>query len=164
MTEHTHIPKSRGPGSRGQAFRLALGLAAAGAAFASFPASAQPTTVDELTIVGRVGPDGRPNTLSRPVDISDLDLRYDADVREMQYRVRHTARELCDELGETGGPGLTPSCEDAAVRGAQRQARFAIAQARSPDDYAYNTPPYAGAYAPPASATVPDYDEPPRQR
>ena len=136
--------------------RLAMAMAAAGVAFAAAPAFAQ-TTVDEVTVVGRIGPDGRPNTLSRAVDIADLDLRSDADVREMQRRVRGTARALCDELGETGGPGLTPSCVDAAVRGAQRQTRYAVAQARAPVYYAYAAPPYADDYAPPASAVVPDY-------
>jgi UrcA family protein len=148
--------------------RLALALAATGLAFAAAPALAQ--TVDEVTVVGHLAPDGRPDTISRAVDISDLDLRYDTDVREMQSRVRYTARALCEELGETGGPGLTPSCVDAAVRGAQRQTRFAVAQARAPVYYAYREappryaappyapPPYADDYdAPPASAVVPDY-------
>jgi UrcA family protein len=146
--------------------RLTLAAACAGLAVTAVPAFAQsydaPRTVDELTVVGRLGPDG-PNTLSRAVDIADLDLRYDRDVREMQRRVRHVAHQLCDELGERGGAGVTPSCEDAAVRDAQRQTRIAIAQARSPTYYAYAAPPayvpYAGEYAPPASATVP-YDPP----
>jgi UrcA family protein len=153
--------------------RLGLCAAAAGLAFAAAPAFAQPAgvpdysyapTVDELTIEGRLGPNG-PNSLSRAVDISDLDLRYDRDVRMMQRRVRTTARQICNELGEHGGPGVTPSCEDAAVRSAQRQSRFAIAQARSTTYYAYNAPayvtPYAGQYAPPASAVVPYDQEPP---
>ena len=144
--------------------RLGLALAAAGLVVSAAPALAQ-TTVEELTVVGRIGPDGRPNTLSRVVDISDLDLRSDADVRALQRRVRYTARALCRELGETGGAGVTPSCEDAAIRGAQRQARFAIAQAGSPAYYAWNAPTYVGPplapstddYAPPASVAVPDY-------
>src|SRR5258708_1133527 len=139
MTDLSHTRKGPGPGP---ALRLALGLAVAGAVFAALPANAQPApqTVDELTVVARLGPAGRPNPLSRPVDIAGLDLRYEADVREMEVRVGTTARQLCEELGESGGPGLTPSCVDAAVRGAQRQTRFAIAQARSPDYYAYNAP------------------------
>jgi UrcA family protein len=155
---------NRTPGGRALIPILTLGLAAVGAAFAAAPATAQ--TLDELTVVGPRGPNG-PDTLSRAVDISDLNLRYDADMREMRARVRTTARQLCEELGETGGPGVTPSCVDAAVQGAQRQVRFAIAQARSPyNDYAYNAPayapPYAGEYAPPASAVVPyDDDDPP---
>jgi UrcA family protein len=146
----------RNPLSAPNGRRLALAIAAAGLAFAAAPALAQ--TVDEVTVYGHLGPDGRPNTLSRAVDIADLDLRSDADVREMQKRVRYTARALCDELGETGGPGLTPSCVDAAVRNAQRQTRFAVAQARAPVYYAYVAPPpYADDYAPPASAVVRDY-------
>ena len=156
-----HAPKPE------TARRLGAAAAAVGLAFAAAaPALAQPydTTVDELTVVGRLGPDGRPATLSRVVDISDLDLRFDRDVREMQRRVRTTARQVCEELGETGGPGLTPSCADAAVRDAQRQTRIAVAQARSPTYYAYAAPPayvapYAGEYAPPAAAVVP-YDPP----
>lgn len=155
--------------------RLGLCAAAAGLALAAAPASAQPaadpddayaTTVAPLTVVGRLGPNG-PNTLSRVVSIADLDLRYDRDVREMQRRIRTTARQVCEDLGEHGGPGVTPSCEDAAVRSAQRQSRFAIAQARSNVEYAYVAPvypPYAGEYAPPASAVIPvPYDDyPPR--
>jgi UrcA family protein len=144
--------------------RLGLAVAAVGLALAAGPALAQ--TVDEVTVYGRLGPDGRPNTLSRVVDISDLDLRSRADVREMQRRVRYTARAICEELGETGGAGVTPSCVDAAVRGAQPQARLAIAQAREPAYYASNGvtyfgPPVADTYAAPASAVVPDDDIPP---
>jgi UrcA family protein len=142
--------------------RLSLALCATALTLAAAaPALAQ--SVDELTVVGHRGPDGRANTLSRAVDISDLDLRRDADVREMQFRVRSTARSLCEELGETGGPGLTPSCIDTAVRGAQRQTRIAVAQAREPTYYAYAAPPppayapYVGDYAPPASAVEPQY-------
>jgi UrcA family protein len=145
----------RNPLSTRTGRRLAMAAAAAGLAFAAAPALAQ--TVDELTVVGRIGPDGQPNTLSRIVEIADLDLRSDADVREMQRRVRGAARGLCEELGETGGPGLTPSCVDAAVRGAQRQTRYAVAQARAPVYYAYAPPPSVDDYAPPGSAVVPDY-------
>lgn len=146
--------------------RLTLALGAAGLAFTAAPALAQ--TVDEVTVVGRVGPDGEPSTLSRVLDISDLDLRSDADVNELQRRIRYTARGLCEELGETGGAGVTPSCTDAAVRGAQPQTHFAIAQARASAYYARNDddydeaappPPYAEDYAPPASAVVPDDED-----
>ena len=144
---------------------LALALAAGGLTLAAAPAFAQaayPATVDEVTVYGRVGPDGRPATLSRVVDISDLDLRDSRDVRIMDRRVRATAREVCEELGETGGPGVTPSCVDAAVRNTQRQVRFAIAEARRPVYYAerepYVGPPVADDYSAPASDTVPDYD------
>jgi len=144
---------------------LALALAATGLTLAAAPAFAQaayPATVDEVTVYGRLGPDGQPATLSRVVDISDLDLRDDRDVRVMDRRVRATARAVCEELGETGGPGVTPSCVDSAVRNTQRQVRFAIAEARRPDYYAarepYVVPPVADDYSAPASDTVPDYD------
>jgi hypothetical protein len=85
----------------------------------------------------------------------------------MQRRIRVTARQLCDELDENGASSVLPSCVDVAVRDAQRQTRVAIAQARAPTYYAYVAPtyvapnyvapvaPYAGYYAPPASAVVP---------
>jgi UrcA family protein len=168
-----------GPGkepamTRPISLRTALGLSAAAAlACAAGPTLAQavyaPSTVDELTVYGpRLSPDGRAATLSRIVSIADLDLRYDRDVREMQRRVRTTARQICDELGESGSLHLTGStCVDNAVRGAQAQTRIAIAQARSGPYYAYAVPvapyvaPYAGQYAPPASAYVPEPPEPP---
>lgn len=156
---------------------LGLAVATAGSALIAAPAAAQAydpayapaydtSTVEGLTVVGRRGPNG-PNTLSRVISIADLDLRYERDVREMRERVRHTAREICADLGETGGgSGVVRSCEDDAVRSADRQTRVAIAQARSNVEYAYVAPvyppPYAGEYAPPASAVIPvPYDEDP---
>lgn len=152
----------------GRRSALALALAAAGLTLAAAPALAQ--SVDEVTVWGHRGADGV-ERLSRAVDISDLDLRSDAGVREMQRRIRYTARDLCAELGETGGGStLMRSCVDDAVRGAQRQARYAVAQARANAYYAWNAPyvgptyvgppvvaPSTGDYAPPASAVVPDY-------
>lgn len=141
-------------------FSVAL-CAGAIACAAAAPAFAQ--TVEELTVVGHRGPDGRANTLSRAVDISDLDLRTHDGVRLMQARVRHTAQALCRELGETGGPGITPSCVDTAVRNAQPQTRLAVAEARAYYAYASPPPPFVGDYAPPASAEVRRYgpeDEP----
>ena len=143
--------------------KIRLGLAlCAGAMTCAAAAPALAQTVEELTVVGHRGPDGRANTLSRAVDISDLDLRTRYGVRAMQARIRYTARALCEELGEAGGPGVTPSCVETAVRGAQRQSRIAIAEARASAYYAYAPPPpayapYVGDYAPPASAEVPRY-------
>ncbi|MFL5297029.1 MAG: UrcA family protein [Phenylobacterium sp.] len=150
---------------------LALAAAACGMALIAAPTVAQTyygPTVEELTVTPRLGPDGRPATLSRVVSIADLDLRYDRDVREMQRRVRTTARQICNELGDTDSRlTLTqPSCTEDAVRSAQRQVNFAIAQARSSTYYAYApaapyaVAPYAGAYAPPASAYVPEPRDP----
>ena len=98
----------------------ALGLAAAPA-----PAAAQ--TVDELTIYGRVGPDSDVKRLSQPVSFADLDLRDRADQAELRRRIDFTARDLCDQLGETNDSDpIAPSCRDAAVRDGLRQADYAI--------------------------------------
>jgi UrcA family protein len=139
--------------------RICAVLAAAGFATAAVPAFAQ--EVDEITVMGRMGPDGQPHSLSRPVSIADLDLRSDADVSVMRTRIRNTARQLCNELGESDSATLRPSCRDAAVRDALGQARLAVAQARSAPAYAFLEPepylaPAAADYAPPASAEVPE--------
>jgi UrcA family protein len=148
--------------------RLGLLLATAGFAFASAPVLAQ--TVEEVTVVGRLGPRGEPQSLSRVVSFRDLDLTTRWGQDELRRRIDVTARDLCNELGETGGPsGLAPSCRGQAVRDAMAQARIAIAQAVPRGAYAAAPPPYADAgYAPAyppaaeaygasASATAPAY-------
>jgi UrcA family protein len=142
----------------------ALGLAAGFAA----PAVAQ-VAVDEITVYGpRLGPDGRPATLSRVVPISDLDLRNAGDQRILKDRIRATARDICRELGEnpdTAAPPLRQSCAERAVASAQNQMRLAIDQAFQPR-YAVVTPPDTPYVAPvgetgaaaDVSATVPDHD------
>jgi UrcA family protein len=132
---------------------LLVALGASGLAMAAAPALAQ-STVGELTVIGKWGPDG-PTSLSRAVDISDLDLRSDAGVSEMKARVRATANDICNELEGKGGggpSGLLPSCQNDAIRSAQSQMNIAIAQARS-------GPPLA--YAAPAPAVVPSVSEAP---
>jgi UrcA family protein len=143
---------------------LGLAVAATGLVAVAAPAFAQTYyTVPEVVVTPeRLGPDGRPMTMSRTVDIADLDLRYDRDVREMQRRVRTTARQICDDLGERDViPSVERNCVNDAVRRTDYQMRTAIAQARSATYYAYAAPapvaPYAGYYAPPASAVVPVY-------
>jgi UrcA family protein len=145
---------------------LGLAVAAAGLAAAAAPALAQTYyTVPEVVVTPDIrDPDGRFETLSRTVRISDLDLRYDRDVREMQRRVRTTARQICDELGERDVvPTVSRNCVNDAVRRTDYQMRTAIAEARSSTYYAYATPvaPYAGEYAPPAAAVVPVYPSEP---
>lgn len=166
----------RMPISSRTARRLGLLLGATGLAAAAAPAVAQtyytaPSgqtyyTVPEVVVT----PDSRDRygerqTLSRTVSIRDLDLRYDRDVREMQRRVRATARQICDDLGETSSiPSVQRDCANDAVRRTDYQMRVAINQARSGPYYAYAVPapaypvaPYAGEYAPPAAAVVPVY-------
>src|SRR5581483_2738199 len=123
--------------------RLSLAVAAVGLAPAAAPAMAQTYyTVPEVVVTPeRLGPDGRPETLSRVVNIADLDLRYDRDVREMQRRVRTTARQICDDLGERDVlPSVERNCVNDAVRRTDYQMRTAIAQARSSTYYAYAAP------------------------
>jgi UrcA family protein len=119
---------------------LCASLALAGfTAIAAAPALAQ--EVDEITVVGSMGRDGRPETLSRTVSFSDLDLATDAGADELRGRIRATARDLCRQLGETGGSGVTPSCVDLATRNALGDARVVIAQARSPGALAARSAP-----------------------
>ena len=131
-------------------------VAAAGFALASAPASAQ-SSVDELTVVGRFGPDG-PQTLSRTVSYRDLDLTRPGDQEVLRGRIKDTATALCNELGESaaGGSPLVPSCRDGAIRDAQIQARTAIASATPRIDYAGPVAADASAIAADASATVSD--------
>jgi UrcA family protein len=164
--------------SRSTARRFGLAVGAAALASVAVPALAQTYyTVPEVVVTPDYrGPNGELQRLSRTVNISDLDLRYDRDVREMQQRVRTTARQICDQLGERDTiPSVQRNCVNDAVRRTDYQMRTAIAQARSSTYYAYTVPapaypaaPYAGYYAPPASAVVPDpnyvppaYDPPP---
>lgn len=134
------------------------------------PALAQ--EVEEITVVGRLGPDGRPATLSRIVSYRDLDLTTNAGQDMLRRRIRDTARDLCAELGEpsrTSGPGLVTSCREQAERDAIGQMRIAVANAapRGPGwarpaeladlDAAPPLPPAAPAateYAEPVSATT----------
>lgn len=128
-------------------------LALAGfAALAAAPAQAQ--EVDEITVMGSIGPDGQPQTLSRAVSFADLDLATDAGADELRVRIRATARDLCRQLGETGGAGVTPSCVDQATRNALNDARLVIAAARSPAALAARSapPPYVAPVGEVASA------------
>jgi UrcA family protein len=141
---------------------LLAGLAAAGLALAAAPALAQ--TLEELTVVGAYGPDGQPQTISRIVDISDLDLRYDAGVDAMKMRIRDTARDICTELGRIDGSrelSIQQTCISRAVATARPQMDTAIAQARASQVYAEAAPapvyvaPTAETYSENVSATVP---------
>jgi UrcA family protein len=143
-------------------------LAAAGAVLAGAPALAQ--TVDELTVTGRLGPDGEPSSLSRAVSYADLDLTSPADRDVLKARIRDTARDLCDELGENN-PSYTPiapSCRTAAFNDAQPQMRQAFAEAPARRAYAMaradaearardrqEAAAAAETYTEPASAVVP---------
>lgn len=141
---------------------ILAGLAAAGLAMAAAPALSQ--TLEELTVVGSYGPDGQPQTISRIVDISDLDLRSDAGVDVMRMRIRDTARDICNELGRLDGArelSVQQACITRAVATTRAQMDTAVAQARASQVYAEAAPapvyvaPSAESYSSSASATVP---------
>lgn len=131
--------------------RLTIACAAltlGGAAVLATPAAAQyvydpysGTYVAEVVVPGRYYRNyrgDRPTTLSRAVSYRDLDLATSEGQRVLKMRVRHTARDICRELGEgpgNGGP-LLRSCEDDAVRSARGQMRYAIARAEARSYYA----------------------------
>jgi UrcA family protein len=105
-------------------------VAALGAVMAGAPAAFAQATVEELTVVGRLGPDGEARSLSQAVSYADLDLTLPAHQDELKQRVSATARNLCDRLGEGASyASIAPSCRDAAVRDSMEQVRFAIAEA-----------------------------------
>lgn len=60
-------------------------------------------------------------TLQRVVDTDGLDLRYDADVRELYRRIEYTAREACGEV-ERASRGAPITTERECVRDATRDA------------------------------------------
>ena len=110
--------------------RIALlaGLCAALAAPAliTTPAAAQ-TTVEELTVIGRYGPGGEPQSLSQAVSYADLNLASPADQAEFRHRIRLTARYLCERLGEDEtSTSIAPSCRQAAERDGLAQAASLI--------------------------------------
>jgi len=141
--------------------------AAAGVVLCSAPAFAQ--QVEELTVTGRLGPDGEARSLSQAVSYADLDLTLPSDQSALKVRISDAARSLCDRLGEGNASygSIAPSCRDAAVKDSQDQVKFAIAeaparkaaeiaraeaQARDADQQAMA----AEAVAAPASAVVPE--------
>jgi hypothetical protein len=124
--------------------RRLYAVVAAGVVLAGTPAFAQ--TVDELTVTGRLGPDGAPRSLSQAVSYGDLD--------------KDAARDLCDRLGEsnTAYAPIVPSCRDAAYNDAISQVKMAVAEAPARNAYASAQAADASAVAPMDSdmAAAPD--------
>jgi UrcA family protein len=129
---------------------------AAGLAGVAAPALAQ-TTVESLTITGhwRVGDNVRELSAAVPYDDLDLNTGLGRDV--FRERVRATARDLCERLGEpsTAAPPLNRSCEQEAMDNARKQIRIAIASQRMPV-YAYLPPdePYVAPVGPTADTAT----------
>ncbi|MDB5424479.1 MAG: hypothetical protein JWQ29_1895 [Phenylobacterium sp.] len=145
--------------------QLVFATLAAAALLAGAPAVAQ--TVEEVTIVGRaLG--NEPQSISRVVSFSDLDLTRQDDRRMLRQRVSDTARDICRELGEAAPSPATlgRSCQEIATRDAFADVRVAVATARGRAyaDAAFSDPtvfaeaaPAADAYAAQASATEPTF-------
>jgi UrcA family protein len=138
-----------------------------GLAGAALPALAQPvdetTTVEGLTITGHYRVDDNVRSLSAAVPYDDLDLTTAAGRDVLKQRIRATAHDLCDRLGETNtANAIAPSCEQDAWDNARSQIHAAVASARMPD-YAYIGPyetymataPSAPAYSQDVAATEP---------
>ena len=89
--------------------------------------------IEKHTVIGRVNGEINPTayTLSRSVDIADLDLSQAADRREMRNRVYETAVNLCYEL-DARVPGLREdeSGDRECVRTATRDALRDVQEAR----------------------------------
>ena len=117
---------------------ITLALAAASSlALAASPAFAYPDdeiTVRPYTIERDRGARGEETlTLSRPVAIDDLNLRYDADIMEMERRIHVTARDVCRELDRATFNSSRTSdreCVREAVYDAIPQAKLAVSRAQ----------------------------------
>lgn len=113
------------------------------------PVSAQ-TTVQELTVTGRYGPDNQPRSLSQAVSYADLDLSSPEGRNELKHRISLTARYLCDKLGENEtSDTVVPSCRNAAEQDAMAQARPIIAAFKRGPQWAAGpawSPPYPSTW------------------
>jgi UrcA family protein len=89
--------------------------------------------IQKHQVIGRVNGEINPTayTLSRPVDLTDLDLTQPSDRREMRNRVYETAVNLCYEL-DARVPGLREdeSADRECVRTATRDALRDVTDAR----------------------------------
>jgi UrcA family protein len=141
--------------SRPVSVAIVLGLAAG---FAAQLASAQTTSqetyvgpeVAEVVITPLPRGDRDVQRLSRVVSYADLDLTTAYGQRELQWRVRDTARSICRRLGEGAGG----DCQREAIRNARPQLAFAVrrAYARAAEARAY------ASLAPNAPYVAPLYD------
>jgi UrcA family protein len=89
--------------------------------------------IEKHTVIGRVNGEINPTaySLSRSVDVADLDLSQPADRREMRNRVYETAVNLCYEL-DARVPGLRDdeSGDRECVQSATRDAIRDVMDAR----------------------------------
>jgi UrcA family protein len=84
-------------------------------------------TLEKYQVTGRINGEVNPTayTMSRPVDISDLDPARPADYIELRERIRATARDLCYQMDERvpalrGDTSADRECIRQATRNAMR--------------------------------------------
>lgn len=102
------------------------GAAVATLALGPAPASAQGSTVEEVTVVGKESPKGKPETMTYRVGFSDLDLKTKQGRDELNRRVLVSATYVCDRLA-VDDPTLSKiDCKAQAVTDATPQVNKAI--------------------------------------
>ena len=115
MLRRTQIIWSRGLAPRLLASALAL---AAGTAFG------QGATVEELTVTGR--PKGVPESFNYRVSYMDLDLKLEADRKELTRRLELTADFVCKKVDQPDS-----ACRSEAMIQAKAKMNEAVHQARA---------------------------------
>lgn len=107
-----------------------LGAACAAAVLAAGAPTFGQETMEEFTVLGTINRvDVR--QISASVNLQDLDLTTQAGRTQLKQRVRNTAAELCDRLGEPDqAVGMAFACEDDAVHSAAPTVQKVIRQAR----------------------------------
>jgi UrcA family protein len=115
-------------------FRL---LAAAAFALSCGSAFAQSTTVEELTVTGR--PNTAPESFSYRVSYADLDLKQEADRKELDRRIAVTAAFVCKKVDQPDS-----ACRANAVSKASKQEQSAVHYAR-----AHGVHPHGPSWVPP---------------
>ncbi len=87
-------------------------------------AFAQPATVEELTVTGR--PKGPPESFTYRVSYQDLDLKIEADRKELQHRIELTVDFVCRKVDQPDS-----ACRGEAMVKARQQMNEAIHQAQA---------------------------------
>jgi UrcA family protein len=105
-------------------------LAAAALTLCGGGALAQSTTVEELTVTGH--PKAYPETFSYRVSYADLDLKKEADRKELDRRIAVTAAFVCKRVDQPDS-----ACRAEAVNQANKQEQNAIHRAQAHGEHAH---------------------------
>jgi len=114
-------------------------LLAGAIALAAGAVLAQPVTVEEVTVTGH--PKVAPETFSYRVSYMDLDLKLEADRKELAHRIEVTAEFVCRKVDQPDG-----ACRADAVNQARSQVNKAVHLAR-----AHGVHPHGGGHWVPPS-------------